>query len=73
MSANQRKAGRAVIERRGIPAHGGVALRTVRRRKGCAGRRVHGIIGLLPRRQMALRIAAIRRLDRQAIVAVDMA
>ena len=34
---------------------------------------MHGIISLLPRCQMALRISAIRRLDRQAVVAVDVA
>ena len=34
---------------------------------------MHGIISLLPRCQMALRISAIRRLDRQAVVPVDMA
>lgn len=34
---------------------------------------MHGIICLLPRRQMALRIAAIARRDRQIVVIVDMA
>jgi len=34
---------------------------------------MHRIIGLLPRRQMAAGVAAIRRLNVQAVVAVDMA
>ena len=73
VSANQRKAGRAVIERRAIPAQGGMALRTVRRGEGCTRCRVHRIVGLLPGRQVALRIAAIRRLDGQVVIPIDMA
>ncbi len=73
MRSDQCEAGRAVIEGCCIPTQGGVALRTVRRAKGRAGSRVHGIIRLLPGCQVALRIAAIHRLDRQAVVAVDMA
>ena len=73
MRPDQCKTGCAVIEGRCIPTERGMTLRTVRRAKSSTGSRVHGIIGLLPGCQVALRIAAIRRLDRKTVVAVDMA
>ena len=53
---------RRVVTRRAIP-------RSKRRARG----RVRGIIGLLPGRQVALGIPAIRRLNLQIVVVVDVA
>ena len=58
---NERESCHAVIKRSGIPACGGMAIRTISHRKCGTGRRVHGVICLLPSRQMALRISAIGR------------
>jgi len=69
----KQESGGAVVERRSRPAHRIVAGRTVRCRKCSAGGGMYGIIGLLPCRQMALRIAAIGGSNRQIIVVVDMA
>jgi hypothetical protein len=69
----QGKPGDAVIERRRVPPCCGMASGTVRRGKSSSGSGVHGIIGLLPGGQMALRIAAIGWGDRQGIVVVDVA
>jgi hypothetical protein len=71
--SGQGKPGGAVIERRRVPPCGGMASGTVRRGKGGAGSGVHGIIGLLPGGQMALRVAAIGRGNRQTVVVVDVA
>ena len=71
--SGQRKPGRAVIERRRRPAHRRVAGRAVGRGERRSGRGVHRIIGLLPGRQMALRISAIGRRDRQRVIVVDVA
>jgi hypothetical protein len=50
-----------------------MASGTIRRSKGGPGRRVHRIIRSLPGGQMALRISAIHRHNRQSIVVVDVA
>ncbi len=71
--SGERKSGHAVIERGRVPARCRVAGGAVRGRKGCARRRVHGIIRLLPCGQMALRIAAIGGGNRQTVVVVDVA
>jgi len=70
---HQREACDAVIERRGIPSRGGMAIRAVRRRKRRSGGRVHRIIRALPGGQVALRVAASRGRDLQRVVPVDMA
>ena len=71
--SGQGKPGNAVIERCHSPACCRMASGTVRRRKSRSGSRVDRCIGLLPGRQMALRVPAIRRSDRQSIVVVDVA
>ena len=69
----QGKAGYAVVEGSRIPALGGVAVGAVGGGECRAGRRVHRIIGLLPVRQVATGVPAIRRRDLQIIVVVHMA
>ncbi len=69
----QRPARRAVIEGRSIPSDRVVAGRTVRRRERRPGLWVHRVIGCLPRRQVASRIAAVRRRYIQAVVVADVA
>ena len=64
---------RAVIERSRIPALGGVAGRAIRRLKSGPRGRVHRIIRLLPGRQMAARIPAVRRPHRQVVIVVEVA
>jgi len=71
--SGQGKPGDAVIERRRVPPCCGMASRTVRRGKSSSGSGVHGIIGLLPVRQMALRVSAIGGSNRQTVVVVDVA
>jgi len=71
--ASQRETGGAVVERSGVPAFGGVAGRAIRRLKSGPRGRVHRIIRLLPGRQMASRVPALRRRDRQSVIVVDMA
>ncbi len=71
--AGQGKPGCAVIERCRRPTHRRVTSGTVgcsKRRTGCG---VHRIIRLLPGRQMAARIPAIGRRDRQIVVVIDVA
>jgi len=70
---SQGKPGRAVIESCRGPTYRAMAYRTVRRRKLCTRRRVHGIIRLLPSRQMAARVTAVSRRGRQSVVAADVA
>ena len=62
-----------MVEGRRRPTCCIVAAGTIARGKcrPCGG--VHRIVGLLPGCQVALRIAAIGRSDRQIVVAVDMA
>ena len=62
-----------MVECRRRPTDRVVASRAVRSSKGRAGGRVRGIVGLLPVGQMALRIAAVGRSDRQIVIVVDMA
>ena len=69
----QGKSCHVVVERRGIPSHGGVARRAVGGGKCSPGSGVHGIICPLPGRQMASGISAIGRRNRQSIVVVDVA
>jgi len=69
----QRKTGSAVIENRAQPGDGIVASRASRHRKGIRRSAVFGIASVLPRRQMALRVAAIGRRNLQVVVVVDMA
>jgi len=71
--SGQGESGHAVIECRRSPACCRMAIGTIRRRKGGSGSRVHGSICLLPGCQVALRVAAIGRRDRQGIVVVDVA
>ena len=70
---HQRPSRRCVIERNVCPQRGIVARRTVRSGKRRARRRMRGVIGLLPSRQVASGISAIIRLNRQVVVVVDMA
>jgi len=62
-----------VIEGSGVPTRGGVAVRAICHRESRASRRVDGVIRLLPRGQVAARIATIGRRNLQSIIAVDMA
>jgi len=71
--ARQGPARGAVIEDRRVPGDGVMARRAVRCRKRRSGRRVRRIIGLLPGGQMAARIPAVRRSNRQRVVIVDVA
>jgi len=67
------EAGGAVVESRGIPAHGVVAVRAIGdgERGACGGMR--GIVGLLPGGEVAASVAAIRGGDLQVVVIVDVA
>ncbi len=71
--AGQRPAGSAVIKGGGIPGNRIVTRRAVRGRERSAGRGVHGVIGLLPGGQVALRVTAIGRLNIQRVVATNVA
>ena len=73
MSIRQREPGRAVIKIGRLPGNCGVATGARRNREQRWRRGVLGVGGLLPGRQMALRIAAIGRLDGQVVIIVDMA
>lgn len=63
VALGEQESGGAMVECRRRPADRVVAGRAVRCSKGRAGGRVHGIVGLLPGGQMALRIAAVGRSD----------
>lgn len=74
----QREAGGAVIKGGIQEGNGVMAIRAIRRGKRSTGCGVHGIVRSLPATpvvgvQVALRVAAIGRLDRQIVVVVDMA
>jgi len=71
--SGQRESSRAVIKYCRRPAHRGVASRAIRRCERSPGRGVHRIVGGLPRGQMALRVSAIGRRDRQSVIVVDVA
>jgi len=73
VGAGQSKAGEAVVERRGVPTHCRVAVRAIGRGKSRSGRGMHGIICLLPGREVTTRIPAIGRRNGQIVVVVDMA
>lgn len=63
----------AVIEGSGCPSDCIVAVGAVRGRVGWARSGVRRIIGLLPSREVAARIAAIRGCDLQIVIVVDVA
>jgi len=63
----------AVIKDRGVPGNGVVARRAVRCRERRSRRGVRWIIRRLPGCQMTLRVPAVRRSDRQAVIIVDVA
>lgn len=69
----KREPRRAVIKIGRLPGNSDVATRAGRNGKHGWRRGMPGIGGLLPGRQMALRIAAIRRRDLQIEISVDMA
>ena len=71
--ACQREACHAVVERSGVPTFRRMAIRAVRGRKTRARRRVYGSCRLLPFRQMAPGVSAVRRRDRQIVVVVGVA
>jgi len=71
--SGQRKTRRTVVECRRCPTGSRMARRAIRDRKSRPGRRMDGVCGLLPSDQMALRIPAIGRSNRQIVVIVDMA
>ena len=73
MGACQRPARCTVIEDRCSPGNRVVARRAVRCGERCSSRWVCGVIRGLPGRQMASRIAAIRRCNRQCVVIVFVA
>ena len=78
MRAQQRPASRGVVEGRGQKRDGVVTGGAIRRRERCSRCRVHRVCGSLPtssvvRIQVALRVSAIRRLDLQIVVVVDVA
>ena len=71
--ARKRPACRTVIKDGCIPCDRVMACRAVGSREGCSGRGMHGIIRLLPRRQVASGIAAVCRRDGQVVIVVDVA
>ena len=71
--SGQGKPRNAVIERRGSPACCRMAIGTIRWGKSRSGSRVDRCIGLLPGRQMALRVPAIGWANRQTVVVIDVA
>ena len=73
MCSHQRKSRQAVVKRSGIPAFRRVAIRTIHQRKCRTRGRVHRVIRLLPRRQMATRGSTRRRRNVQRVVPIDVA
>jgi len=71
--ARQSKSRRAVIECCCRPTGRCVAGRTIRRCEGASRGGVNRIVGLLPRRQMALRVSAIHRGNCQIVIVIDVA
>ena len=69
----QQEARGAVIKGRRGPGNSVVASRAVGHAKSRASRRVHRIVRLLPSRQVAARIPAVRRAHRQVVIVVDVA
>jgi len=62
-----------VIERRGVPRRGGVAITAIGRGKNRPSARVRGIVRLLPGCQVAAGISAVRWRNHQVIVVPDVA
>ena len=73
MRTKQRPARSGVIKHHVCPQRRAMAVRAIGCRKRSARSGVRRIIRLLPGRQVALRVAAIRRRDLQIVVVVDMA
>jgi hypothetical protein len=73
MRPRQRKSCNTVVKRSCIPSFGGVAGSAIRHRERWAGCRMGGIFGLLPSRQVAAGISAIRRRDLEIVIVVDVA
>jgi hypothetical protein len=72
--ANQSKAGGGVIERSHIgPGNRIVALRAISHRKRCSGGRMHRIVRLLPRGEVATGVTAIGRGDLQSVIVINVA
>jgi len=71
--ASQSETGGAVVERSGVPTLRGMASRAIRRRKSRPRCRVDRGRRLLPSRQMASGVPALRRRNRQSVIVVDMA
>jgi hypothetical protein len=73
VQTGERPTGDGVVEGVVGPGNGIVASRTVCRRESRARRGVRGVIRCLPGGQVAAGVSAIRRLDRQIVVAVEVA
>lgn len=73
MPVRKQEPRRGVIEISRVPALGRMAARAIRDGEDRPRGRVHRVVGLLPSRQVALRIPTIRRRDLQIVVVVDMA
>jgi len=73
VAAGKRPASDRVVKGIVSPRDCVVAGGAIRCREGSTGRRVRRIIGLLPSRQVATGIAAIRRLNAEVVVAADVA
>lgn len=71
VNAGKRPACGAVIKRRGGPGDCIVAGRAIRGCKGSTRSGVCRIVGLLPGREVTSGVAAIVRLDRKSVIAVD--
>jgi hypothetical protein len=71
--SDEGKTGNAVVERSGIPTECGMALGAVGRGESCARRGVHGSGGLLPASEVATGISAVGRLNREVVIAIDVA
>jgi len=71
--AEERPASRSVVED-DIRPKGRVMTRgAIGRGEGSARCGVHGIVGLLPSREVALRVTAVRRANLQIVIIVDVA
>jgi len=73
MPVRQQESRRGVVEISRVPALGRMATRAIRDGEDRPRGRVHWVVGLLPGRQMALRVSAVRRRDLQIVVVVDVA
>ncbi len=73
MSICEQESGGSVVEIGSVPSSRGVAIGAIRQGKSGSGRRVHRVIGLLPRCQVTPGMPAIVQLDLQVVVVVEMA